>query len=142
MKKNDDYPISIMKKTGLTLSDFRNSLILLDEKKIVAGGRKYTIHYKNLYGDIRLYLIPEEDPDPSHGSYISGIEIEKYADCFPYANPDTVQELMNIYYRAPRLGTMKTVNLMPHSDAGYLLLMYGLINILSDIIESQDSPHA
>ena len=142
MNKNDSNskPISIMNKSGITPSDLRKSLILLDNREITVGGTKYTIHYQSLYGDTRLYLSQNGILDPLHDSFVSDAEIEKFADCFPYSDPETVQDLETIYYCSPLLGTMRTVNLIPQFNAKYLFILYGLVNLLFTVRTNQNSP--
>ena len=139
MNKNESKPISIMNKTGITLSELRKSLILLDTKEIEVVGCKYTIHYQDLHGDVRLYLCQDGTPDPIKDSFVSSVEIEKFADCFPYSNPETVEELEIIYYCSPLLGTLRTADLLPGFNADYLFMMYGLINMIPVIREDRNS---
>lgn len=108
----------------------KRSLMKIDSKDVEIMGQRRKIHYYDKYGDKRIYINSKENVNPIDESFISVCELEKFIDCFPYVFPVTIQDLEEIYFNTPKIGTLKPSVLIPEFNAEYLFNCYAIIHLL------------
>ena len=114
----------------LSMDTIRETFSKLDQHVLFLKGKKYKIHYCEQYGDVRLYINNSDIFNSLTENFISECDFEKFIDCFPYATPNTLQELKLIYYFSKKVGTFEPKVLLPKFDEDYILKMYKLVHLI------------